>query len=121
MQRNRLGELADILIPGGQGMPKASDVDVAGTGVDRVLSIEPRHTSPLVDFLDSAGGIKTISALDQLSRQNVDGFRALTIVVANAYFMSPTVRVAIGYPGQEARDSSIGLGEDVMKMLGAYP
>lgn len=109
MDRATLARLADLLIPGGDGMPAARAADVAGAGLDRVLLAEPRHASPLARFLTRAAGADSLAALDALSRQDAEGFRALTVVVANAYFMHPEVRQAIGYPGQQARDSSIGL------------
>ena len=36
-----LAQLADILIPAGEGRPSASDAGVAGDGLDRVLSFRP--------------------------------------------------------------------------------
>lgn len=109
VNRATLARLADLLIPGGHSMPPAAAADVAGTGLDRVLRAEPRHGAPLARFLGLAAGATDLAALDALSRDDPEGFRALTIVVANAYFMNDAVRRSIGYPGQEARDSSRGL------------
>jgi hypothetical protein len=117
MGRAALARLADLLIPGGAGMPPARQADVAGAGLDRVLAAEPRHGPPLVRFLALAAGADDLAALDALSRADAEGFRALTIVVANAYFMHPGVRQAIGYPGQQARDAGIGLPPDLDPLL----
>lgn len=59
----------------------------------------------------------SMSALDLLYRQHVDGFHALTIVVANGYFIVPSVCMAVHYPGQEARDNSLGLGDEEVELL----
>lgn len=109
LQRATLARLADLMIPGDGTMPAAGAVDAAGHGADRVLTIEPRHRAPLQRFLDAATGVTRLAALDPLAQADPEGFRALGIVLANAYFMQPAVRAAIGYPGQEARDSTVGL------------
>jgi hypothetical protein len=113
LERQTLARLADIMIPGGLGMPPAAAAGVAGAGVDRVLAAEPRYTGPLRRFMAGATGIDSLDALDAASRKDAEGFRALSVVVANAYFMHTEVRAAIGYPGQEARDSSRGLGDEM--------
>ena len=40
-QRGSFGELADILIPHAEGMPAATEIDIAGVALDRVLKVRP--------------------------------------------------------------------------------
>ncbi|MGD1888042.1 MAG: hypothetical protein ACFB01_13150 [Cohaesibacteraceae bacterium] len=103
-------------------MPSASEIDLDQAPTDRVLAIDPSRLAPLRAFLSLPGAVETIADVEALAQQDSDGFSALAIVLANAYFMHPNVREAIGYPGQEARDSSVGLtteDEALMQVVAA--
>ena len=41
LDRERLGALADVLIPAAEGMPSASEAGVHRAGLDRVLAARP--------------------------------------------------------------------------------
>ncbi|MEM1284787.1 MAG: hypothetical protein AAGH43_05325 [Pseudomonadota bacterium] len=117
-----MAKLAAILIPGGAGMPGAIDIDLHQTSTDQVLSIDLSRLAPLRKFLSRPGAVETMADVEALAQQDPDGFSALTVVLANAYFMQDDVREAIGYPGQEARDSSVGLtseDETLMQVVAA--
>ena len=53
-QRATLSALADRLIPAGDGMPAASEVDVPGKWTARVLGARPDFAAPLAALLDAA-------------------------------------------------------------------
>jgi hypothetical protein len=108
-ERARLSALARTMIPGGAGQPGAADLELQGAPADRVLAIDPSRLAPLRRFLAQEGPADSLAAVEALARADPEGFGALSVVLANAYFMHPATRAAIGYPGQEARDSSIGL------------
>jgi len=110
-ERKRLGALARVMIPGGAGQPGADALGLEGAPVDDVLRIDPTRTGPLRRFLALDGPIDTLAGIEALAQCEPDGFAAVSVVLANAYFMHPETRAAIGYPGQEARDASVGLGE----------
>jgi hypothetical protein len=107
-EQARLDGLARVMIPGGAGMPGWGELGLAGA-VDHVLAVEPAWGAGLRRFLALPGPAGTLAEVEALAQLDRDGFHALGVVLANAYFMDPRVRAAIGYPGQEARDSSVGL------------
>lgn len=107
--RARLGQIARLMLPGGSGMPGADEIDLAGAPVDGVLAIDPTRIAGLTALLERCGDVVGLDDLTALRSADPDGFTALAVVLANAYFMDPAVRASIGYAGQEARDSSGGL------------
>lgn len=116
-ERERLATLARIMLPGGSGMAGAEEIGLVMGPVDRVLEIEPALTPPLVRFLARLGPVHSLAEIESLAQGDREGFKALGIVLANAYFMHPEIRRQIGYPGQEARDSSIGLTSQDLALL----
>ena len=116
-ERARLAALARTMIPGGAGQPGAEALALEGAPVDEVLRIDPVRRAPLRRFLALQGATGTLAEIEALAQADPDGFAALSVVLANAFFMHPAVRAAIGYPGQEARDSSVGLSEADMALV----
>jgi hypothetical protein len=97
VERERLAALADVLIPGGDGMPPASEVGVAGELLDTVIRCCPDLVEELEAVLASDGAdVPTVlGELDQRPARRV----ALLTAVAGAYYLSPVVHRALGYPG----------------------
>jgi hypothetical protein len=90
MNRERLAELADALIPGEDGMPSASEAGATGEWLDAVLAARPDFRAPLEELGASTGDVDpTESAI-------------LTAAVVAAYYMNPEVSERIGYAGQRA-------------------
>ena len=116
-ERERLGAMARVMIPGGVGQPAAEALGLEGAPVDAVLRIDPSRRDALRGFLALDGPVARLADVEALARRDPDGFAALSVVLANAYFMHPETRDAIGYPGQEARDSSVGLGAEDMALV----
>ncbi|MCC5958225.1 MAG: hypothetical protein JJU24_11855 [Natronohydrobacter sp.] len=110
-ERARLSEFARIMLPGGSGMAGADDLRLWNDPVDRVLAVEPALIEPMRRILATLGCVETLNDIETVARTDPEGFKALATVLANAYFMHEKVRAEIGYPGQEARDSSLGLSE----------
>ncbi|HEX2045645.1 MAG TPA: hypothetical protein VHF23_08470, partial [Gaiellaceae bacterium] len=54
--RETFAALADVLIPGGAGLPAASDVDVGGRWLDRALGARPDLEATLERVLAEAAG-----------------------------------------------------------------
>jgi hypothetical protein len=101
-RRAVLAELADVLIPSGDGMPSASEAGVAGRWLDQVLALRADFGPPLAAVLDRVKGVDPAAAVAQLRSDDPTGFGVLCEVVAGGYFLNPVVRTAIGYPGQQA-------------------
>ncbi|WP_375569707.1 hypothetical protein ABWH92_15020 [Ahrensia marina] len=116
-QKTRLGEFARVMLPGSSRMPSAVDLDLWHNPVDEVLAIDPTRLEPLLQFLALEGPVETLADVEALAQADTSGFEALGVVLANAYFMHTAVRESIGYPGQEARDSSGGLSEEDEALL----
>lgn len=115
--RARLAAIASVLIPGGAGQPDAAALALHLDPVDTVLRIDPSRLAPLQGFLGREGSVDSLDGIEAMAQADPDGFQALSVVLANAYFMHPETRAAIGYPGQEARDSSVGLTETDLSLV----
>lgn len=98
-QRARFADLADVLIPEAEGMPSASQADVASHWIDVALSFRPDLHAAFLEALERAGGGDRTAVRD-LIRDHPAAFEALGTLTAGAYFLNPDVRVLIGYPGQ---------------------
>ena len=116
-ERATLSEFARIMLPGGSGMSGADELQLTAGPVDRVLAVEPALTEPMRRFLSIQARVENLNDIEVLAKADPAGFKALATVLANAYFMCDTVRREIGYPGQEARDSSIGLTEIELALI----
>ena len=100
--RARLAALADALIPAGDGMPSASEAGVAGAWLDAVLAAEPGFGPPLVALLAGADVADVAGELRRIETTDPGGWGTLTIVVAGAYFLNPSIAERVGYPGRRA-------------------
>ena len=90
LDRERLAQLADQLIPAESGMPSASQAGATGEYLDAVLRVRPDLEAPL-------------AAAEELDRErDPEGFAALTAAITAAYYMNPEVRERVGYVGQQA-------------------
>jgi hypothetical protein len=102
IDRARLGELADVLIPGEGGMPAATEAGAVGEWLDAVLAARPDFETPLAGLAASTAGLSAAEAVAALPERDPAGWSALTGAVVAAYFMNPEVCERIGYAGQQA-------------------
>jgi hypothetical protein len=98
--REIFAALADVLFPGGEGMPAASEVDVGGRWLDRALGARPDLLEELERVLGAAAGLDASDEVRRLHAEDAQGFEALATLAAGAYTMHAKVRKRIGYPGQ---------------------
>jgi hypothetical protein len=96
MNRERLAELADQLIPAEGGMPSASEAGAVGEWLDAVLAARPDFAVPL------EGLAASVEPIDTLPERDPAGWSALTAAVVAAYYMNPDVCERVGYAGQQA-------------------
>jgi hypothetical protein len=80
VNRERLAQLADALIPAEDGMPSASEAGATGRWLEAVLRARPDLRAPV-------------------ENREPD---ALTSAIVAAYYLNPDVRHRIGYAGQLA-------------------
>jgi hypothetical protein len=102
LDRDRLAELADALIPAGSGMPSASEAGAVGEWLDAVLAARPDLAIPLGGLTAAAAGMSPAEALATLPERDPGAWAAFTTAIPAAYFMNPDVRRRLGYPGQQA-------------------
>jgi len=96
-EREALRALADALIPGGAGLPSASEADVHRKWIDRTLRARPDLEECVVAVVRRSREPKAeLERLREESRVTFDGF---TLAVTASYFMNPRVRKLLGYPG----------------------
>jgi hypothetical protein len=100
-QRESLSKIADVLIPGGSGLPSASDADLVGEPLDRVLALEPGLSQTLSEVALREGSADAV--LDDLRTQEPETYQRLVFALSGAYFMVPRVRKSLGYPGVAPR------------------
>lgn len=91
--RIKIAEIADCLIPGGAGLPSASDADAQGQWLDRVVAARRDLAAPLRKAARAEGDAPArLAALDQVELDSV------RYAVAAAYLIVPQVRALLGYP-----------------------
>jgi hypothetical protein len=102
IDRERLAELADALIPAGAGMPSATEAGATGEWLDAVLAARPDLAVPLGGVAAATAGMDPAQAVAALPARDPAAWAAFTTAVPAAYFMNPDVRDRLGYPGQQA-------------------
>jgi len=109
LSRDRLAALADVLIPGGSGLPAASAADATGRWINRVLAAHGGLAEALGAVVALPG--EPAAVLSELRRDRPGLFETFTFAVAAAYYMNPAVRNALGYPGIAPRPVPVAEGE----------
>jgi hypothetical protein len=92
-ERERLRQIADVLIPGGAGLPSASGADIVAKPLDRVLAADPRLSTTLADVARRSGSPESV--VEDLRAHHRDVYERLVFAVSGAYFMVPSVRKAL--------------------------
>lgn len=100
-KRTTMAALADVLIPSAEGMPAASEVNVQGKWLDRVLAARPDIVPALLQVLAEAEGKDPAAEVRRLQEADAGGFAVLALAATGGYYMNPKVRKLIGYPGQK--------------------
>lgn len=101
--RQWLADVADVLIPAGDGMPAASEMDVAGKQLDVVLGARPDLAHLLLRAWGIAGDTPADEAAGLLQELDPAAYDAVRLIVAGGYYIHPRVRRLLRYTGQEPR------------------
>jgi hypothetical protein len=96
-QRERLHAFADLLIPGGAGLPPASEAARYDDAVENTLAARPDLAAVVLPLIASTGEPRVV--LNQLRHEDPGAFGLFAYAVAAAYLMTPQVRRLLGYPG----------------------
>jgi choline dehydrogenase-like flavoprotein len=99
-QRAVFAALADVLIPGAEGMPSASEAGAHGKWLDRALAARRDLEPVLARVLAEARGRDPDEELRRLDTEDPEAFATLMTLVAGSYTMNLKVRKRLGYPGQ---------------------
>ena len=100
-QHQLIGVLADLVIPRGNGMPSATDVDVHISGVEGVVRLRPDLIEPVTALLRRASH-RPPADLFELTSLDAGQFNAFAELVAGAYYLDPRVEAQTGYRGRVA-------------------
>lgn len=100
--RKTFGEIADLLIPAYKNLPAATTVGVHEKLLDDVLGFRPDIVDAFFRGLAEIQSGKISEDLNALYRADPDAFGAISLAASGGYYMSPEVRAALGYPGQES-------------------
>ena len=114
-ERLALGELADILIPRGEGMPSGTDADVQTTFIDKVFTVRPDLLSAVRTGLTELPEPLPAS-FDELSVLDIPSLRPLADAITAAYFLNPEVARLVGYSKRSV--IPIRFDEDLDSLVG---
>lgn len=108
-ERQHLDRIADVLIPGGAGLPSASEAGVSAEPIDRVISADRELAGTLAAVARSEGTPEIL--LEELRAREPETYQRFVFAVSAAYLMVPHVRRVLGYPGTAPRRSPAAPGE----------
>lgn len=122
--RDRLSDLADVLFPHAEGMPAASEIDLANAPLDKALRARPDLLAPLLTILDDTRDQPPGKVIPFLASEQPSAFDDLMQVVAGAYYMNRQVRDLLHYDGQRALSlprSGFGAEDLLMELMESPP
>lgn len=89
-------KIADLLIPGGAGLPPASGTSSYLDAVTRICSIRPDFVAPMRD-LSARFAESPAETVDAIRAEGEESFLAITELVAGAYFLDAGVIATLDY------------------------
>lgn len=107
--RQRLLDLAEVLLVGGDGFPTPAEIDIQSEWIDRVLVAWPAITAAVEAVLSMPGEPQGV--IEDLQVNQPALFSGFAMAVSAAYLMHPQVRSLLGYPGQTLREEPPSEGE----------
>ena len=107
--RERVAELADVLMPAGLDLPAPSEIDIQGHWLDLAVAAAPRMARSILAATD--GTAKPEDAIAKLEAEQPEVFTEFAFFISGAYFMHPRVRQALGYEGQSIPEDPPAEGE----------
>ena len=105
-ERRGLVAIGDVLIPDGTAGVRPSRLDGFKAQLDCALAARADRFEQIAAVAERCAELPPDRLASDLRAMDADpesGFQALSAVVAGAYLLVPSVREAIGYPGQAQR------------------
>ena len=102
--REVFARVADVLIPHDGDCPSATQAQVHGPRIDRLLMLRGDLREPFLAALMSCRNPDADAAARRLHAENPDALALIGMLAAVAYYQDPAVQRAIGYYGQTHRD-----------------
>ena len=100
--RAAFAAVADLLIPAYKKYPSATSVGVHDKMLDDVLGFRPDLVEAFLRGLAAIDRAALSDSVNTLYKADAEAFNAISLVASGGYYMTPAVREALGYPGQEA-------------------
>jgi hypothetical protein len=97
--REGIARLFDVALPGTERLPSGRSVDAHMSLIDRVLDADPQ-LAPIVLGAAARATTSEKNTLDDLRNWAGEDIERLIFSLHAAYYMSSTVRISLGYPGQ---------------------
>jgi len=101
--REVFARVADVLIPRDGDCPPASEAQVHGPRIDRLLSLRPDLRAPFLGALMLCRDGDAETSARRLHARDPDALMLVGMLAAVAYYQDPAVQDAIGYHGQTHR------------------
>lgn len=100
--RRGIERVVDVLLPGTEQVPSGCEVGVHSEWLDRVLGADPRLIEVVRTVAGKAASSRhcTLSDIEAWADGRVED---VVFALNSAYYMSPRVQAALGYPGQARR------------------
>jgi len=114
-ERALYGTRADVLIPGAEGMPSATQIGTHTYWIDLALAARPDLLADFKASLALGSADDPAAAINEIHSTQPAVFDAFSVLTSGAYLMCPEVKALIGYPGQEPRPV---IGDDVPEYFG---
>jgi len=100
---SRFAAIADCIIPKTAEMPSASDIGISDLLQRKLTRYRPDLVAAVGTILRQRTTQPPADFVERLEIEDPQAFHQLFQAVAGAYYLSPEVRMRIGYPGQEAQ------------------
>lgn len=113
-ERALYGARADVLIPGAEGMPSATEIGTHTHWIDDALAARPDLLSDFKASLALGNADDPAGAITEIHATQPGLFDAFSVLTSGAYLMCPEVKAMIDYPGQEPRPV---IGDDVPEYI----
>jgi len=110
-ERQKVAEIADVLIPPSPKGFSASEAGIAGTLLDSLETYVPERLALVRRVIALESGRTPESALSTLRMEDAAAYDSFCETVAALYFMAPKVREAVGFPGRQPKPARVEVAE----------
>ena len=109
--RQGLAKITELILPGTSSLPSGVSVGAHLDLLDRALTADPRLAPAVVSFGRRAEVAPELTLGDLQEWSECDA-ETVVFAITAAYYMSPAVKAALGYPGPARRPISEATAEE---------